>query len=900
MKKILTLMALLVAFVTTGFAKDYYVVGDLTSWTYQPSQSIPPMASLEGTTDTYYADFTPTSGEKYFCIADEDGNDWGDFNANHRYSSGTANQDVTAGCYSETLATNGERNLKINADGNTTYRLIFVASTKKLTVTKVGLEYYVAGSFTPDGGEEGAGFFGQMWNTSNNQLTLKNDGTYAITFTNAEISAAGSVAFKITNEDWSSCSANNVYKYFAQTGTYDVTFTFYIDNIDGPVCTAVKKDIPGTAIWTSETAVGAGNILISAETCAGLKVGDVLHLVVEGVPHGDTWSAQVYFEDGAGTTLEENKAIGNGGYYDMPLVITGDVLSLIKKNGLKFAGYGYSSRKVTKESQVYTGSENSVWVGNQALSWTQVYVNKLHFVNAGIQEGYTLKLTYEGNSTNIQIRENIWTDSGWPSLGDPTYGTGTATLELTAENVTQLTEHGLVINASGITMKQVEVLEPTTSEVQLTLDGTKISSNEFDKYADNMPVKITISNNTSPYEPRTGWGIGYLRDIANSEDDQIGLIGGDGQVFDIMLTVGDLKNVAKHGTDEYVASQDHPEGGVNIRLWDDYSLVLVSIVVPEESDYYLVKSDGTTWTVSGKMTKTNGVCTATVSDWAGKYFAIAPTKALNASLDGIEKWSRIVRPVTQGSDWEIDFADYNGIVKNDENGNVWKVINNNDADVVISYTPQYGTFEITNELEFTIGQYGYSTYSNAKKYKVVDATANFVTVSGSEATLVAQAADAILPAMTGAGKGSGIIISGTAGAKAIIKSANQSADAVDSSANLLAGSGDNTYEIGTQFADGDEYTAYIFTKPEGKDLGFYLLDPSQGATLAAHKAFLAIPKTSAAPSFIGFGGTTGIDATLNDNGQMINDNIIYDLSGRRVMNPTKGLYIVNGKKVVIK
>ena len=71
-------------------------------------------------------------------------------------------------------------------------------------------------------------------------------------------------------------------------------------------------------------------------------------------------------------------------------------------------------------------------------------------------------------------------------------------------------------------------------------------------------------------------------------------------------------------------------------------------------------------------------------------------------------------------------------------------------------------------------------------------------------------------------------------------------------------------------------------------------------TLAAHKAFLAIPKTSAAPSFIGFGGTTGIDATLNDNGQMINDNVIYDLSGRRVMNPTKGLYIINGKKVVIK
>ena len=29
-------------------------------------------------------------------------------------------------------------------------------------------------------------------------------------------------------------------------------------------------------------------------------------------------------------------------------------------------------------------------------------------------------------------------------------------------------------------------------------------------------------------------------------------------------------------------------------------------------------------------------------------------------------------------------------------------------------------------------------------------------------------------------------------------------------------------------------------------------------------------------------------------------NEVYDLSGRRVVQPTKGLYIVNGKKVIIK
>lgn len=42
---------------------------------------------------------------------------------------------------------------------------------------------------------------------------------------------------------------------------------------------------------------------------------------------------------------------------------------------------------------------------------------------------------------------------------------------------------------------------------------------------------------------------------------------------------------------------------------------------------------------------------------------------------------------------------------------------------------------------------------------------------------------------------------------------------------------------------------------------------------------------------------TGINATLNDSTK---DSVIYDLNGRRVMTPTKGVYIINGKKVVIK
>ena len=45
--------------------------------------------------------------------------------------------------------------------------------------------------------------------------------------------------------------------------------------------------------------------------------------------------------------------------------------------------------------------------------------------------------------------------------------------------------------------------------------------------------------------------------------------------------------------------------------------------------------------------------------------------------------------------------------------------------------------------------------------------------------------------------------------------------------------------------------------------------------------------------------TAGIGATLIDKSEMTN-NRYYTLDGRCVEHPTKGVYIVNGKKVVIK
>ena len=77
-------------------------------------------------------------------------------------------------------------------------------------------------------------------------------------------------------------------------------------------------------------------------------------------------------------------------------------------------------------------------------------------------------------------------------------------------------------------------------------------------------------------------------------------------------------------------------------------------------------------------------------------------------------------------------------------------------------------------------------------------------------------------------------------------------------------------------------------------VGFYKWN---GGSLTSGKVYLQA--ATPAHEFIGFDGeTTGINAI--DNGQLTIDNSVYDLMGRKVVQPTKGLYIVNGKKVIIK
>ena len=74
-------------------------------------------------------------------------------------------------------------------------------------------------------------------------------------------------------------------------------------------------------------------------------------------------------------------------------------------------------------------------------------------------------------------------------------------------------------------------------------------------------------------------------------------------------------------------------------------------------------------------------------------------------------------------------------------------------------------------------------------------------------------------------------------------------------------------------------------------------------TLSAGKCWIQLPKSSGnarALSIVSEGETTGISEELRVKSEKFATAPVYDLQGRRVMQPTKGLFIVGGKKVVIK
>ncbi len=105
---------------------------------------------------------------------------------------------------------------------------------------------------------------------------------------------------------------------------------------------------------------------------------------------------------------------------------------------------------------------------------------------------------------------------------------------------------------------------------------------------------------------------------------------------------------------------------------------------------------------------------------------------------------------------------------------------------------------------------------------------------------------------------------------------------------------------------GAGYKYYVLSNSGDQGLGFYKQGTRGGTSikLKAHRAGLRLTESIARAKsfFIDFDAAreNANVAGIRNIGQEAEgrDNVIYDLQGRRVKNPTHGIYIINGKKVI--
>ena len=203
--------------------------------------------------------------------------------------------------------------------------------------------------------------------------------------------------------------------------------------------------------------------------------------------------------------------------------------------------------------------------------------------------------------------------------------------------------------------------------------------------------------------------------------------------------------------------------------------------------------------------------------------------------------------------------------------------------------------EIPTSVTVEIGETGYATLYYDKLNLEIPEGVTASTVKDVVGTkLEEEPVEDIIPA------GLGVILKGT--------------PSTSYTFNVVSG----TYELpGSKLGGYDEDTMingdpkniyyYKFSTKNGK-VGFWWGEENGGLfTCEAHKVFLALYKShfdsdpSGAKNFISFAGEDfGVTTAINSIEKSLGDAAIYNLNGVRVNKVQKGVYVVNGKKVVIK
>lgn len=207
------------------------------------------------------------------------------------------------------------------------------------------------------------------------------------------------------------------------------------------------------------------------------------------------------------------------------------------------------------------------------------------------------------------------------------------------------------------------------------------------------------------------------------------------------------------------------------------------------------------------------------------------------------------------------------------------------------YGNSFRVYKYYRSASLPITQYGWATYTPSMDINIEsqgDVKLYYVKKGsvGAESLTVSKVPQGSLKA------GTGVLVKATPDSEVKFNESNAYGVTVHdktSLGNLLEG----TIE-GTNL---DEATnAYIFTVVDGQ-IGFFLCG---GGTLAAGRCYLQLPPESNAPEFLIIHEDETHIENIDESARPCDNQAVYNLSGQRVAKVSKGIFLLNGKKVAIK
>ena len=549
------------------------------------------------------------------------------------------------------------------------------------------------------------------------------------------------------------------------------------------------------------------------------------------------------------------------------------------------------------------------------------------------------------NKLNIGDGTNTWKEGtviGKSETGVNTFTGGTA---LSGEGQLRITSKSGTASSTGVRISKVEIY---------TTEGGYTYSAYATNFATLSDRNLAFSETAVDY-----FEAPFTAPTLNGHTEGVTYTSSDTEVATVNETNGEITIGTKFGTTTITASAEQSgsyyadEASYTISVWPnsisglktlitseseiDFKVKLNNAVITyaDEKNAYLQDADAAiliyikeghtmtagqsyTGVASGKAKLYNGLREITAIDWgtiipesaAVPAAAIVTLADLNANYDQYESMyvtvqNAIVTSALSSRNATISQDSEEYAVYDKNNGLSATALSTANAIAnVVGFPGKFNTtlqLNVFNDVDveetgynLVVSAAGYATYFNSTEAFTMPAGATGYVWDEGNISGVYDPAD-VVPA------NEPLVVKAPAGNYALLFSSFTDETLKSAEMNDLEGT-----DVETPITDDDAYYFYGLSLNASHDpasVGFYWMNPTGAAfTNGAHKAYLKLAKSTPAGSQAvkGFpfnGTTTGIEQIEAGADAK---NAIYDLSGRRVNKAAKGIYILNGKKVLVK